>query len=55
MENKIIEISENRYIDLLEMETRLAIVEDYLRYSNYIDKDVLKTIIGIVNINEKSY
>lgn len=47
-EKKYVGISESRYADLLEAETRLAIIEDYLRYSEYVDKDILTVIIGMV-------
>lgn len=42
-----VEVPENRYSDLLESETRLAVIEDYLRYADYVDKDVLKIIVGL--------
>lgn len=44
---KSVNIPESRYSDLLEAETRLAIAEDYLRYTDYVDKDVLKVIVGL--------
>lgn len=47
-EKKYVSIPESRYEDLLESETRLAIIEDYLRYSEYVDKDILTVIIGMV-------
>lgn len=54
-----VEVPENRYSDLLESETRLAVIEDYLRYADYVDKDVLKIIVGLTvtksneNLSEK--
>ena len=63
IENKcalnIVEVPENRYSDLLESETRLAVIEDYLRCTNYVDKNILKIRVGISiakydeNISEK--
>ena len=54
-----VEMPESRYSDLLESETRLAVIEDYLRCTNYVDKNILKIMVGIPiakydeNISEK--
>lgn len=54
-----VEMPESRYSDLIEAETRLAVIEDYLRCTNYVDKNILKIMVGIPiakydeNISEK--
>ncbi len=53
MDNKIY-VSELEYSRLCRVDGRMGVLIDYLKTKDYIDKEMLKLIVGIENFEESS-